>query len=77
MDENLVRIFEAFRNTPYYNQTSPEFSLKWLEDKLDSSELEELEQQIYVILLKNEESLFINTLKFIWHTIRTLSTLDY
>ncbi len=76
MKKKLIYIFEAFRNTPYYNQTSPEFSMKWLEGKLDSSELEELEQQIYVILLKNEESLFINTLKFIWHTINELSTLD-
>ncbi len=76
MNKNLVHIFEAFRSTTYYSQTSPDISLKWLEDKLSSSEIEELEQQIYVILLENEGALFINTLKFIWHTIRALSTFD-
>lgn len=76
MNENLVQLFEAYKNTTYYNQHSPELSLKWLENKLNSSELEELERQIYYVMLENEEVLFINTLKFIWQTTKELSALD-
>lgn len=74
MNNNLLQLFSAYKSSDYYNQSSLEINLDWLQNKLDSDDLEELERQIYTILLENEEDIFIGALKYAWNLHLELST---
>lgn len=60
----LVQIFETYKSSEYYNNSSIEINFDWLKDRLSLEELEELEKQVYGIILDNEEELFINCFKY-------------
>lgn len=74
MNEHLLQLFAAYKETKYYNNSSTEINLAWLADKLDSNDLEELEKQIVATLLENEEELFIGCLKYVWRLFKELSS---
>ncbi len=76
MNNNLLQLFSTYKSTDYYNNSSSEINLNWLQEKLSSEDLEELEKQICAILLENEEDIFISTLKYAWNLYRELSTED-
>ncbi len=76
MNKNLTQLFEAFKTSSYYNQCINNINLEWLNVKLTCDDIEELEGQIYFLLMENEEQLFINNLKYIWQTAKELSSID-
>lgn len=73
MQSNLVQLFQIFINTSYY-QSSYEFDLEWIREKLDQDDYIELENQILSIIFDNDLSLFINTLKYAWQIFMELSS---
>lgn len=76
MNNKLVKIFETYKASKYYNNNSVEINLEWLEGKLNNHDLEELEKQIFGILLENEEEIFINCLKYSFGLFQELLSID-
>ena len=62
--DKLVQIFETYKASEYYNDCTVEIKLDWLREKLSTEDLEELESQIYGVVLENEEELFISCFKY-------------
>lgn len=73
MKSNLQNIFELFMDSDYYNNSKIEINISWLHEKLEAIDMDKLEIYIAELLIKNEEELFINTLKFVWDIYRELS----
>lgn len=62
--DKLIQIFETYKTSEYYNNSSIEINLDWLKDKLGADDLEELEKQIYGIVIENEEEVFVNCFRY-------------
>lgn len=62
--DNLVQVFEAYKSSEEYNNSGIEINLEWLKGKLNAEDLEELEKQIYGIVLENEEEVFIGCFRY-------------
>jgi hypothetical protein len=74
MNDKLLQLFDTYKSSEYYNNSSIEVNLDWLKDKLDSNHFEELEKQFIALLLENEEELFINSFKYAWGIFQELSS---
>lgn len=75
MNNTLLHLFSNYMTTEYYSNISSDLNLDWLYDKLSIKDLEDLKEQIYTILLRNEEEIFISTLKYAWHMHQELLTM--
>ncbi len=71
--DKLVQIFETFKSSEYYNDSSIEINLDWLKTKLGAEDLEELEKQIYGIILENEEELFVNCIRYVYDIFQEIA----
>ncbi len=50
MQQNLITLFNSFKTTTYYTQSSFALDLEWLQTKLDKDDFKKLENQILTIL---------------------------
>lgn len=75
MNERLLQIFNAYKSSEYYT-SNVEADLEWLRDKLNEEDFDEIEKQIYTIMLENEEETFINGFKYAWGLFRELENSD-
>lgn len=55
MDNILGKLFESYKNSSSYANDEMEIDISWLKDKLQVSEMDELESQIAYLILENEE----------------------
>lgn len=74
MNDKLLQLFDTYKSSEYYNNSSIDVNLDWIKDKLNSNDFEELEKQIIALLLENEEELFINSFKYAWEIFQELSS---
>jgi len=71
--DKLIQIFETYKTSEYYNNSSIEINFDWLKDKLGADDLEELEKQIYGIVLENEEEVFINCFRYAFELFQEIA----
>lgn len=72
MSDALMHLFASYITTDYYNNISSDIDLDWLCDKISINDMEDLKEQIYSIILKNEEEIFNSTLKYAWNLYNEL-----
>lgn len=70
-NESLLVLFESFKKSSYY-EDSTQIDVDWLSKRLSADEIEELEGNIWALILENEEEIFINSIHFIWSIIKEL-----
>ncbi|WOO35052.1 hypothetical protein R2R35_14725 [Anaerocolumna sp. AGMB13020] len=72
MNNALMHLFANYIATDYYNHITSDIDLDWLRDKISINDMEVLKEQIYSIIVKNEEEIFNSTLKYAWNIYNDL-----